>query len=29
MGDIDEAAKELFYRTNFEEMMGLKALADA
>lgn len=29
MGDIDEAAKELFYRRNFEEMMGLKALAEA
>lgn len=29
MGDIDDAAKDLFYRVNFEEMMGLKALAEA
>lgn len=27
MADIDEAAKEKFYRTNFEEMMGPRVLA--
>lgn len=27
MGDIDEDAKDQFYRRNFEEMMGLKAFA--
>jgi predicted TIM-barrel fold metal-dependent hydrolase len=29
MADIDEDAKDRFYRRNFEEMMGLKALVDA
>jgi len=27
MGDIDEDAKDRFYRRNFEEMMGLHAFA--
>jgi hypothetical protein len=29
MADIDEDAKERFYRRNFEEMMGIRALAPA
>lgn len=29
MGDIDEDAKDRFYRRNFEEMMGVKALVSA
>lgn len=29
MGDLDEDAKDRFYRRNFEEMMGLRALAPA
>jgi predicted TIM-barrel fold metal-dependent hydrolase len=29
MGDLDEDAKDRFYRRNFEEMMGVKALAPA
>jgi predicted TIM-barrel fold metal-dependent hydrolase len=29
MGDLDEDAKDRFYRRNFEEMMGVKAMAPA
>ena len=29
MGDLDEAAKDAFYRANFEQMVGMKVLAPA
>lgn len=29
MGDLDEEAKDRFYRRNYEELMGLQQHADA